>query len=497
MGKEAGTRDESGSNGQLINGRGLLTLARGGSLLFLASVALTMTTRRQVSDDWTFAVWLRQKGLLGILPYGYTHFTGRIPLLLFGGLLSSWPLAIALAIPVATLIPATWGVRSLLARVGIESREASAFAALLVIGVVAGAPARNQAVFWPIGALVYVIPAVFFICTLTVLLSRTRRAASLIGGALSAFAAASGNEIQAVVVPFTLIAIVIAQTMKRNQPGRRWIDASQFSQVLSAVFGGLALIAAPGNGGRSKMMMVTVKHDAVTVLSSAKTVFYVLQINLLAAGLLPAATIVVAGILAGRRIPDKRLLLSTSAIIAALSAVVSVLTFCFVSAWGFNASAPLRSMFPVWLCCAAALFCSSAKVGAGQSFKGAHRVRAHGPGIAGFALMALAAPGFAAATVVQALPRDRAIARQLDCIERTVRFSGAEGTTIASPQQADSLLILEDNPKSTTNSAVSERFGAGPVTRVNPGTNAQCEAEATELVRFVRPSDFGPPVPAG
>ena len=227
MGKEAGTRDESGSNGQLINGRGLLTLARGGSLLFLASVALTMTTRRQVSDDWTFAVWLRQKGLLGILPYGYTHFTGRIPLLLFGGLLSSWPLAIALAIPVATLIPATWGVRSLLARVGIESREASAFAALLVIGVVAGAPARNQAVFWPIGALVYVIPAVFFICTLTVLLSRTRRAASLIGGALSAFAAASGNEIQAVVVPFTLIAIVIAQTMKRNQPGRRRLPSVQ------------------------------------------------------------------------------------------------------------------------------------------------------------------------------------------------------------------------------------------------------------------------------
>lgn len=490
------TNDQPSTGEDLSTGlacRGLVRLTIGCSVLFAVSVVLTMTTRRQISDDWTFAVWLREKGVFGILPYGYTNFTGRLPLLLFGGVVSSWPLMLALAVPLAMLVPAARSIRSLLGRWGLQRREATAFAALLVIGVVAGAPARNQAVFWPIGALVYLIPAVFFVGALTVLVSQTNRVASIAGGTLCAFAAASGNEIQAVVVPFVLLAVVVVQSARSGETERRRIGGSGIAMVLAAGAGGLALIGAPGNGGRSKMLTVTVKHDAATVLSSAKTVLYVLSVNLLAAGLVPAVTLVVAGVLAGRRLQDQRSLFRRCALIATVAAIISILTFCFVSAWGFNASAPQRSMFPVWMCCAASLFCTSVAIGARSASAVSARVRSLSAGLPGYAVMALAAPAFVAVSVAQSLPRDRAIARQLDCIERSVRDSGPNGTTIAAPQQTDSLLILEDSPNSITNTAVSARFWAGPVTRVNPGANAQCEAEAKDLARYIRPYDFGPP----
>ena len=241
--------------------RALIRLTRVGTIIFLASVLVTMTTRRQVSDDWTFAVWLRQKGLLGILPYGYTHFTGRIPLLLFGGLISTWPLALGLAVPLLSLVPATWAVRSLISRFGVGERTVTALAAFLVMGVVAGAPARNQAVFWPIGALVYVIPAAFFVGVVAIVASGSRKPTHVVAAVVCAFAAASGNEIQAVVVPFVLAAMLVNSWSMATSQGRlmrHMLTTARLAPLLAGGVGGLALVGAPGNGGRSEMMIVNV-----------------------------------------------------------------------------------------------------------------------------------------------------------------------------------------------------------------------------------------------
>jgi hypothetical protein len=476
---------------KVANSRVLSSIAASSGAIFAVSVALTLSTRRQISDDWTFAMWFRQKGAVGILAYGYTHFSGRIPLLLLGGWLSTMPNWLSLALPLLALMGLSVGVRRLLAGFGVPRANAVALAALLVIGLVAGAPARNQAVFWTIGALVYLFPATLFVGALCFLVFAKNRPAFFVFAAVCGFLASSGNEVQAVVVPFVILAIVV---LKVKGSGIR----SSWPEILvlaSTGLGGLALIGAPGNGSRSKMMIVSVKHDMVTVVSSARAVFYVLAINLLAAGLVPAITVVITGILVGRSASEARPHFRIATRIAGGAAVLSVLTFCFVSAWGFNASAPLRAMFPVWLSLAAFLFLFSASIGS-RELSARKQKLSTGQALPGFGLFALAAPLFVITTVAQALPRDRAIARQLDCIEKSVRSSGVAGATIAAPQQADSLLILEDSPNSDTNKSAANRFGSGPISRVRPGANSKCEAEATTLLKYLRSSDFGPERPS-
>jgi Family of unknown function (DUF6056) len=460
------------------------------TLAFAVAVGLTLSTRRQISDDWTFAMWFREKGVFGLLLYGYTHFSGRIPLLLLGGWLSTLPTGLALALLLLALFALGGGIRRLLTGLGVPNRNAAVFAALLVIGVVAGAPARNQAVFWTIGALVYLVPATLFVGALCFLLFAKNRSVLFVLAGLCGFLAASGNEVQAVIAPFVMM-ILVGVKAKRSSLRRCVREVC----VLGCTgLGGLALIGAPGNGNRSKMLIVSVKHDADTVFSSSIKVLNVLTINLLAAGLVPAVTIAIAGILVGRSASDSRPSLQIAARVAGATAILAVLTFCFVSAWGFNASAPLRAMFPVWLALASFLFLGSASIGSRAMASRRQKLTPVG-GVPGFGVFALAAPAFVLFTVAQGLPRDRALARQLDCIEKSVEDSGAAGATIAAPQQADSLLILEDSPKSDTNKSVADRFGSGPITRVRPGLGNKCEAEATTLLKFLRSSDFGPELP--
>jgi Family of unknown function (DUF6056) len=470
--------------------RALSVISAAAAAVFAVSVALTLSTRRQISDDWTFAMWFRQKGAFGILPYGYTHFSGRIPLLLLGGWLSTLPNWLSLVLPLLALSGLGIGIRRVLVGLGVRASNSVAFAALLAIGIVAGAPARNQAIFWTIGALVYLVPATLFLGALCFLLFANGRLTFFVLAGVSGFLAAAGNEVQAVIVPFVIF-VVVARGLKGS--GVR-SSLREILVLVSTGLGGLALIGAPGNGSRSKMLIVTVKHDAATVLSSAKTVFYVLMINLLAAGLVPAITMVIAGILVGRSASAAHPDIRFATRVAGAASILSVLTFCFVSAWGFNASAPLRAMFPVWSSLASFLFLLSASIGSRERSARQQKLNVRQT-VPSFGVFALAAPLFLMATVAQSLPRDRAIARQLDCIESSVRSSGAAGVTVASPQQADSLLILEDSPTSDTNKSVAHRFGSGPISRVRPGSNSKCEAEAATLLTYLRSSDFGPETP--
>lgn len=481
--------------------------------VFALMFGVTSFFRRPVADEWFFAASYRRHGLFGFVAHGYRTFTGRLPLLVLGGLVSNGPEWLAATMPVFFLGLGTAVIARALMRIDLPVGTATIFAILVFGGVIVGAPARTQAVFWPIGALVYVAPAVVALAALLVAACGTTRRESLFAMILG-FIAAAGNETQAIVIPIALGYVAFSRIRRGPATtGRRRIR--YLLPTASAAIGSVVLVAAPGNQGRSAMVG-GVRHDPAVLLQSAWETATVLLVHLLASGLVPLLGISAIGTLfssaEATRHPSAILTLKRVSRASLGLFVLAAATFCGVSAWGFNASAHPRAMFPVWLPLALAGFSHSAAVSSTRALSpsrrrqnSSERVRRSADARPVVVVGALCVPLFFVVSVGQVLPRDRALARQLDCVTNSVRAAGPRGVTVVAPNTVDGMLILENSPDADSNRTLAEVFGSGPVDRVGrvqvgrfrvgnrseTASTERCQEEAETLRRYVPGSDFG------